>query len=59
VFPENGFRQLRPPGHPINFELAGNVDFTGTTVMVDPTTIQLGPALAPQQGTRKVLTKPQ
>jgi hypothetical protein len=28
-------------------------------LMADPTTIQSGPALAPEQGTRKVLTKPQ
>jgi hypothetical protein len=28
-------------------------------LMADPTTIQSGPALAPEQGTRKVLNKPQ
>lgn len=28
-------------------------------LMADPTTIQSGPALAPEQGTRKVLSKPQ
>jgi hypothetical protein len=48
---DQGIYSIRPSG--VSLPLPDSV------LMADPTTIQTGPSQAPEQGTRKVMNKPQ